>query len=78
MLFTLNRKFQGERQLNANRWRTRPGARFGAWLVVIQLVLMTISWPAGNFPTNDDWAYAHSVQWLLTEHRIRLSDWIVG
>jgi hypothetical protein len=25
---------------------------------------------------NDDWAYAHSVQWLLAEHRVRLSDWI--
>jgi hypothetical protein len=30
----------------------------------------------GDFPLNDDWAYAHSVAWLAAEHRIRLSDWI--
>jgi hypothetical protein len=30
----------------------------------------------GDFPLNDDWAYAHSVRWLLDEARIRLSDWI--
>jgi hypothetical protein len=44
--------------------------------MIVQLALMAISWPFGNFPTNDDWAYVHSAQWLLTEHRIRLSDWI--
>jgi hypothetical protein len=32
--------------------------------------------PRGEFPLNDDWAYAHSVAWLFAERRIRLSDWI--
>lgn len=40
------------------------------------LILAAAVDPRGEFPVNDDWAYAHSVQWLLAEHRIRLSDWI--
>lgn len=32
-------------------------------------------WPAGNFPLNDDWAYAGSVRHLLNEGRFVLSDW---
>jgi hypothetical protein len=31
--------------------------------------------PRGNFGLNDDWAYAHSVLWLVGEHRVRLSEW---
>ena len=45
-------------------------------LLGVQLLLLLLPDPRGDFPINDDWAYAHSVQWLLTEHRIRLSDWI--
>ncbi|HEY3583268.1 MAG TPA: hypothetical protein VGL90_02695 [Casimicrobiaceae bacterium] len=41
----------------------------------VALALALAADPRGNFPLNDDWAYAHSVQWLLAEHRIRLSDW---
>jgi len=47
-----------------------------AILLLIQLLMLVIIQPAGNFPLNDDWAYAHSAQWLLTEGRVRLSDWI--
>jgi hypothetical protein len=47
-----------------------------ALLVAIQLVVVAVVAPRGDFPLNDDWAYAHSVQWLLAEHRVRLSDWI--
>lgn len=56
--------------------RRYPNRAYWATLLLIQLVLTAIVWPAGNFPTNDDWAYAHSVIWLLSENRIRLSDWI--
>ena len=42
----------------------------------IQLISISIIQPLGDFPVNDDWAYAHSVLWLLDEHRVRLSDWI--
>jgi len=47
-----------------------------AVLLLVQLLMLVIIQPTGNFPLNDDWAYAHSVQWLLTEGRVRLSDWI--
>jgi hypothetical protein len=45
-------------------------------LAVLHLVMVALVQPRGEFPLNDDWAYAHSVQWLLAEGRIRLSDWI--
>jgi len=45
-------------------------------VAAVALVLSALVDPRGEFPVNDDWAYAHSVQWLLAEHRIRLSDWI--
>ncbi len=37
-----------------------------SWLLV---------WPAGDFPLNDDWAYASSVRHLLEEGHFVLSDW---
>ena len=46
------------------------------FVAIVALLLAFAVDPRGNFPLNDDWAYAHSVQWLLGEHRIRLSDWI--
>lgn len=46
------------------------------WLVAIQVAATLVVRPRGEFPVNDDWAYTHSVQWLLSEHRVRLSDWI--
>ena len=45
-------------------------------LVFVHLAVVSLVQPRGDFPLNDDWAYAHSVQWLLGEHRIRLSDWV--
>ena len=56
--------------------------RAGAWappaiaVVAIALALSFAVDPRGDFPLNDDWAYARSVGWLVAEHRIRLSDWI--
>ncbi len=46
------------------------------WLILLQVFLAVTIRPFGAFPINDDWAYSHSVLWLLEEHRIRLSDWI--
>jgi hypothetical protein len=40
---------------------------FGAWLVLTVLV-----WPAGDFPLDDDWTYAKSVQILVQQGRIDL------
>jgi 4-amino-4-deoxy-L-arabinose transferase-like glycosyltransferase len=48
----------------------------GLIVVAAQLALLALARAADDFPINDDWAYAHSVRWLLDEHRIRLSDWI--
>lgn len=45
-------------------------------LIAIQFVVFVVVRARGDFPINDDWAYAHSVLWLLDEHRVRLSDWI--
>ena len=45
-------------------------------LLALNLAIVAIVQPRGDFPLNDDWAYAHSVQWLLTEGRVRLSHWI--
>jgi hypothetical protein len=45
-------------------------------LLATQIALFALIEPRGEFPLNDDWAYAQSVLWLLAEHRIRLSDWI--
>ena len=42
----------------------------GLWLAVIVVVD-----PRGEFPLNDDWAYAWSVKTLLQEGRFQLSDW---
>jgi hypothetical protein len=47
----------------------------GLILIAVQLAMLALSRAAGEFPINDDWAFAHSVRWLLDEHRIRLSDW---
>ena len=47
-----------------------------ALLLALQIVLFALIEPRGEFPLNDDWAYAQSVLWLLTEQRVRLSDWI--
>jgi hypothetical protein len=44
-------------------------------LIALQIALFATVEPRGEFPLNDDWAYAHSVQWLLTEHRVHVSDW---
>jgi hypothetical protein len=32
--------------------------------------------PFGDFPLNDDWAYASSVRTLLDDGRLQLSDWV--
>jgi hypothetical protein len=48
----------------------------GLIAITVQVAILALSRASGDFPVNDDWAYAHSVRWLLDEHRIRISDWI--
>jgi len=43
-------------------------------LVAIQVIANLVVHPAGEFPLNDDWAFAHSALWFATEHRVRLSS----
>ncbi len=67
--------------MNATARTVGPGddgiARYAVPIIIlVQIAAMLVADPRGNFPLNDDWAYAHSVRWLLDEHRIRLSDWI--
>jgi hypothetical protein len=46
-------------------------------LTVIQVGLFVVGQPFGNFPLNDDWAYALTVKWLVDDHVFKLSNWIV-
>jgi hypothetical protein len=49
----------------------------------LAMLAITICWlvmtaavnPIGNFPLNDDWAYAESVKTLLTTNKIVIPDW---
>jgi hypothetical protein len=54
----------------------RLGRYAGSIVIAAQLAILVLSRATGDFPINDDWAFSHSVRWLLDEHRIRLSDWV--
>lgn len=54
----------------------RPICEYAASLLLMEVVFFLIIQPFGNFPLNDDWAYAHSVTWLIDQGRLSLSDWI--
>jgi len=48
------------------------------WPVLLGLIwicMIFLANPVGNFPLNDDWAYAYSVQHLLQHGELRFSDW---
>lgn len=48
------------------------------WPVLLGLIwicMILLANPIGNFPLNDDWAYAYSVQHLLQHGELRFSDW---
>jgi hypothetical protein len=47
-----------------------------ALLVLLHFAMVAIVQPRGDFPVNDDWAFAQTVRWLLDEGRFRLSDWV--
>ncbi|HJU21542.1 MAG TPA: glycosyltransferase family 39 protein [Casimicrobiaceae bacterium] len=61
----------------AVRERAFPWSDAGALaaLVVVQLLVIALAAPYGNFGIDDDWTYAHGVTWLLREHVLRLSPW---
>ncbi|MEP7276146.1 MAG: hypothetical protein ABI812_07305 [Betaproteobacteria bacterium] len=46
-------------------------------LAALQLAVVAVVMPRGNFPLADDWTYAHSVLALRDEHAIRLSSWVL-
>lgn len=50
-------------------------ARSLAALVIVQLLVVAVVAPGGNFGIDDDWTYAHGVTSLLREHVLRLSPW---
>jgi hypothetical protein len=54
-------------------WRADPAAL--AALVLLWLAMAAIAGPVGEFPINDDWAYAYSVRALVEEHELRFSGW---
>ena len=44
-------------------------------ITAVWLVMVVIVNPIGNFPLNDDWAYAESVRILVDEKRFVFPDW---
>jgi 4-amino-4-deoxy-L-arabinose transferase-like glycosyltransferase len=44
-------------------------------LLLIAVAAIVIVNPLGNFPLNDDWAFARSVWWLLEDGMLKLDDW---
>ena len=46
-----------------------------ALLLVVWAVMVALVDPRGDFPLNDDWAFAGSVRLLLDEHVFRLPGW---
>lgn len=46
-----------------------------AILITIWIFMMIAVNPIGNFPLNDDWAYARSVKFLVEKGDFQLSDW---
>jgi len=46
-------------------------------LAAVQAALFVVAQPFGNFPLNDDWAYALTVKWLVDDGVFKLSNWIV-
>ncbi|MBI1225289.1 MAG: hypothetical protein GC192_08635 [Bacteroidetes bacterium] len=46
-----------------------------ALLALTWLAVLFVIHPAGNFPLNDDWAYAKDVWYLSQEGRLKLDDW---
>lgn len=45
------------------------------FIIFFWLSLVTLVNPIGDFPLNDDWAYAWTVKTLITTGQFRLSDW---
>ncbi len=44
-------------------------------LLLVMIVGGAVIGPVGDFPLNDDWAYALPVKWLTERGRLELTDW---
>jgi 4-amino-4-deoxy-L-arabinose transferase-like glycosyltransferase len=47
----------------------------GASIALVYALWLLVAWPAGDFPLNDDWAYAWSVRHFLETGELRISEW---
>ena len=47
----------------------------GASIAFVYTLWLLVAWPAGDFPLNDDWAYAWSVRHFLETGELRISEW---
>jgi hypothetical protein len=57
------------------RRRIRRGLAVGASIGAVYAIWLLLVSPNGNFPLNDDWAYAWSVRRLLTTGELHISQW---
>jgi hypothetical protein len=55
--------------------RVRRGVIVGVAIGAVYAVWLLFVPPSGNFPLNDDWAYAWSVRRLLDTGQLRISEW---
>lgn len=55
--------------------RARYGFAVCASIAVVYALWLLLAWPRGDFPLNDDWAYAWSVRHLLETGELRISQW---
>lgn len=64
---------------SAARDAAETGARFAfgvcALVALVYALWLLVAWPSGDFPLNDDWAYAWSVRRLLETGALRISEW---
>ena len=60
---------------NINFMRGHTDLIIIGFIILFWLLLVILVNPIGNFPLNDDWAYAWTVKTLITTGQFRLSDW---
>jgi len=61
-------------QFTIHKWW--PGGLVALAFVILYALWFSLVSPQGEFPLNDDWAYAWSVRHLLQTGELRISEWI--
>lgn len=73
----------GGQKVNEQGRRSMSEAKagIGTWIMpclglcLLWILMIAVAHPLGEFPLNDDWNYARSVQALLSEHKLLITQW---